>query len=220
MGFMEGLILIDKPSGITSFDVIRQLRNKYNAKKGEPKWKMGHAGTLDPMASGLMIIAYGKATKRLNEFLKLSKVYEAEILLGVKTDTGDLEGKILETTSAQASADDLKLALKSLIGVNEFAVPAYSAIKQDGEALYKKARRGEKINLPKKPMMVKKIILKSFLQDGQYQIVKADFEVGSGTYIRTLAEEIGKKLGLPATLQSLRRTKIGDFSIEQAERLN
>ncbi|MFA6536080.1 MAG: tRNA pseudouridine(55) synthase TruB [Candidatus Paceibacterota bacterium] len=217
---MEGIILIDKPSGITSFDVIRRLRTKFGAKKGEPKWKMGHAGTLDPMASGLMIIAYGPATKRLNEFLKLPKVYEAGILLGVKTDTGDLQGKILETVSAQVTAEALKVALKELIGTHEFAVPAYSAIKQGGEALYKKARRGEKIELPKKPMTVKKIILKSFLQDGQYQIIKADFEVGSGTYIRTLAEEIGYKLGLPATLQALRRTQIGDFSIGQAEKLN
>jgi len=217
---MEEILLIDKPRGITSFDVIRRLRFLSGAKKGEPRWKMGHAGTLDPMASGLMIIAYDKSTKKLNEFLKLPKIYEAEILLGVKTNTGDLEGQIIETASANATMDELKLALKSLIGTHDFLVPAYSAIKQSGEALYKKARRGEKIVLPKKAMTVKKIILKNFEQQGEYQVVRADFEVGSGTYIRTLAEEIGRKLNLPATLQALRRTQIGGFFVKQAKKLD
>lgn len=208
---MKEIILIDKPKGITSFDVIRQLRRRLNIKK------MGHAGTLDPLASGLMIIGIEKGTKKLNEFLKLDKVYEVEVLLGVKTDTGDLEGKVLEDKEIKdLDMDRVKKVLAGMVGELVLPVPVYSAIKSGGEALYKKARRGEKVDPPQKEMRVYKIKLLNHYQDGDKYVLKLEMKVSSGTYVRSLAEEIGDKLGVPATVKELRRTQVGEFKIEQA----
>ena len=146
------ILLIDKPKGITSFDCIRILRRKLGVRK------MGHAGTLDPMATGLMIISVGEGTKRLQELLKLPKVYEAEILFGIKTDTGDITGKILEESKVSGQMSDvtkLSEVLTGMVGKLELPVPAYSAIKRGGEALYKKARRGEVVETPIKTMEIK-----------------------------------------------------------------
>ena len=242
------ILLIDKPPGITSFDCIRILRKKYGVRK------MGHAGTLDPMATGLMIISVGEGTKRLQEFLKLPKVYEAEILLGIKTDTGDITGKILEESKVSGQMSDvtkLSEVLTGMVGKLELPVPAYSAIKRGGEALYKKARRGEVVETPIKTMEIKSAeflglgilpflkgeprsdegrdLKSSVLADSDTSfrkggislpVVKARFDVASGTYIRSLAEELGRRLEVPATLAGLRRTRIGNFKIEDAEKLS
>jgi len=181
---------------------------------------MGHAGTLDPLASGLMIIGVNKGTKKLNEFLKLDKVYEAEVLLGVKTDTGDMEGKVLESKKIdELDMREVKQVLESVVGKLILSVPAYSAIKQGGEALYKKVRRGEKVEVPKKEMQVLWLKLVDNYQEGDRYVLKLVIKVSSGTYIRSLAEEIGDRLGVPATVKELRRTEIGDFNISQAEKL-
>lgn len=213
---MSEIMLIDKPSGITSFDVIRILRKKLGIRK------MGHAGTLDPLASGLMIIGIGEATRRLGDFLKLPKVYLAEVLLGVSTDTGDITGKILQSSDCDAQNLEAKIkeTLNNIVGKLELPVPAYSAIKRDGEALYKKARRGEKIELPVKTMQIFWLRLHDIVEDNQRVILNIELEVSSGTYIRSIAEEIGRKLNLPATIKSLRRTKIGDFEIKDATKLD
>ena len=145
------ILLIDKPAGITSFDCIRILRKKLGVRK------MGHAGTLDPMATGLMIIGVGEGTKKLQNFLKLDKIYEAEILLGVSTDTGDITGKILKELrikNYELSEEEIENALDGMVGKLELSVPAYSAIKRGGEPLYRKARRGEKFESPIKTMEV------------------------------------------------------------------
>ncbi len=245
---MEGILLIDKPRGITSFDCIRILRKKLGIRK------MGHAGTLDPMATGLMLIGVGEGTKKLHEFLKLAKTYEAEILLGVKTDTGDVTGRELPISNSQFpinfqdkkfSEKEIKKTLAGMVGRLELPVPAYSAIKQGGEALYKKARRGEAVDAPVKVMEVTDCellavchprevgdpVLDSLLpacdeasagrqgNDRKGVIVKARFDVSSGTYIRSLAEEFGRRLGIPATLAGLRRIRIGTFTISDAKRL-
>ncbi len=212
---MNDIILIDKPKGITSFDVIRQLRKKLNIKK------MGHGGTLDPAASGLMIVGINKGTKKLTNLIKLDKVYQADILLGIKTDSGDLEGKILEEKeiTEKLKEENIKKVLESITGEIELYVPIYSAIKRGGEALYKKARRGEKVDPPKKIMKIHWIKLLGHHQEGNRYILKLEMKVSSGTYIRSIAEEIGEKLNLPATVKELRRTKIGDFTIKQAEKL-
>ena len=147
----EGILLIDKPKGITSFDVIRRLRLITGKKK------FGHAGTLDPLASGLLIIGVGAATKKLQGFLKLSKVYEAEVLLGRRTDTGDIEGKTIDELrikNYELREEEIQKTLKGMMGRLELPVPRYSAIKRGGEALYKKARRGEHFTPPVKPMEV------------------------------------------------------------------
>lgn len=206
----EEIVFIDKPKGITSFDVIRQLRKKTGIRK------MGHAGTLDPLASGLMIIGINKGTKKLSQFLKLDKVYEVDVLLGTRTMTGDMEGEILERSEVgEVDVEKIKEVIESVVGTIELPVPIYSAIKQGGEALYKKARRGEKIDAPKKEM---KIYLASMINYSN-NIIKIEIKVSSGTYIRSIAEEIGRRLGLPATVKELRRTSIDKYLVENAKKL-
>jgi tRNA pseudouridine55 synthase len=203
----SGYILIDKPSGVTSFDCIRRLRTVL------PGVKMGHAGTLDPAATGLMIIALGRSTKRLSELLGLPKSYEAFVRLGVATDTGDADGRIIESGDAgKVTADDIRRELRGMQGILELPVPAYSAVKRGGEPLYAKARRGEVVDVPVKTMGVTEARLISKDED----IAHIIFSVTSGTYVRSLAEELGRRLSLPASLVGLRRTAIGSYSISQA----
>jgi len=210
---MDDILLIDKPKGITSFDVIRQLRRKLNIKK------MGHSGTLDPAATGLMIIGINKGTKKLNDFIKLDKVYQTEVLLGIKTDSGDLEGKTLKEKEIieEIKEQDIQKVLDDITGEIELYVPIYSAIKRGGEALYKKARRGEKVEPPKKMMNIYWIKLLKYYQEDKKYILSIEIKVSSGTYIRSIAEEIGERLGYPAVVKELRRTKIGEFDIKDAE---
>ncbi|TES97098.1 tRNA pseudouridine(55) synthase TruB [Patescibacteria group bacterium] len=206
------ILLIDKPKGITSFDVIRKLRKKLGIKK------MGHAGTLDPLATGLLIIGVGKGTKKLNQFLKLPKVYEVEILLGKKTTTGDQEGEILEEKPVHdLPSDKIEKVLESIQGKITLPVPAYSAIKKKGKPLYKMARRGEKVEVPEKEMEVVWVRLKDHHKEGDGYILELEMEVKSGTYVRSIAEEIGIKLGYPAMVWELKRTKIGSFRVEDAK---
>lgn len=202
------VMLIDKPQGITSYDVIRRLQKKYG------RIKMGHAGTLDPMATGLMIIGVGVGTKKLHEFLKLDKTYEAEITLGIRTDTSDIIGTVVEEKSVpQYTEEKIKEILNSMIGENELSVSVYSALKKDGKPLYTYAREGKGVEIPIRKMKVYKADFISFVQNK----IKVTFDVASGTYIRSLAEEIGKRLGTVATLSGLRRIRIGDFSVLDAE---
>jgi tRNA pseudouridine55 synthase len=211
---MDDLILIDKPKGITSFDVIRRLRREMG------KVKLGHAGTLDPLASGLMIIGAGKGTKKLTNLIKLDKIYEAEIILGEKRTTGDLEGEIIEEVDVvDFDEEEIKKVLNEMVGILKLPVPVYSAIKRDGVALYKKARKGETVEVPIKKMNVISVGLDKVEQVKNRVHVFVNFEVGSGAYIRSLAEDFGKRLGLPATLGNLRRTKVGEFEIKDAREI-
>lgn len=210
----ENIILVDKPKGITSFDVIRILRRELGIKK------MGHAGTLDPGASGLMIVATGEGTKKLAEYLKLDKSYVAEILLGTKTDTGDMEGKILENREVLYVEEDyVRDVLNNFKGVFDLPVPKYSAVKLGGRALYDYARAGEEVAVPIKPMEVYKSRLLSVRQFEEGFILEVEFDVASGVYIRALAEYLGNFLDAPATLFNLRRTRIGDFDLKNARKL-
>lgn len=210
-----GILLIDKPVGISSFDVIRRLRKRLGIRK------MGHAGTLDPLASGLMIIGVNEGTKKLNEYLKLDKEYMAEVKLGQRTSTGDLEGEVVEEKEVgEIEKEVVEQMVSSMVGTLELPVSAYSAIKQGGVPFYKKAReaerKGESIpdsDLPRRSMKV----YEAELIDIADKILRVRFKVGSGTYIRSLGEELGRRLGYPATLASLRRTKIGEFGVEEAE---
>lgn len=207
----EDILLIDKPKGISSFDVIRRLRKELNIRK------IGHAGTLDPLASGLMVIGVGKGTKKLNYYIKLDKTYQAEIILGEKRSTGDLDGEILDEVSvSNINEEKVKKVLSEMKGVLSLPVPIYSAIKQGGKALYKKARNGEEVDAPIKEMKVYSSKLIKVENKEKRVHVFVNFDVGSGTYIRSLAEEFGKRLGLPATLGNLRRTKVGGFDIKDA----
>jgi len=216
---MEQLLLIDKPKGITSFDVIRRLRRELGIKK------MGHAGTLDPLASGLMLIGVGEGTKQLTGLIKKDKEYVAEVLLGERRSTGDMEGEILEELDVLfIDEDEVKEVLESMHGTLYLPVSAYSAIKKDGVPMYKRARKAEKTgevvtDVPMRTMQVHEAELLSVAQKENRAVLTVRFSVGSGTYIRSLAEEIGKRMGCPATLQNLRRTKVGTFDVEDARAL-
>ena len=207
----QKLFLIDKPKGVTSFWVIKVLRQKLGIKK------IGHAGTLDPLASGLMLVGVGTGTKALHDLIKLPKVYEVVVLLGIKTSTGDMEGEILERKEvADITNERVEEALKSLVGKTKFKVPAYSAIKVGGRRLYKLARRGKVVDLPEREMEVMSAELKELNgKDGLYS-AKVVLQVGSGTYVRSLAEELGRRLGYPATVGDLRRLQIGKYRVEDA----
>jgi len=210
----KNILLIDKPKGITSYDVIRRLKKKY------PKQKIGHAGTLDPLATGLLVVGVGAGTKLLKDLIGLSKEYEAEILLGLSTTTGDMEGVIIEEKKVDmVGHTDLKNVLSGLTGKLSLRVPVYSAIKQRGEPLYKKARRGEKVETPVREMEIYKIDLLDVFRYKKYFVVKIGIKVKSGVYIRSVAEEIGNRLGVPATIKELRRTKVGEYSVENAENI-
>ena len=216
---LPDLLLIDKPAGITSFDVIRQLRKRLNSKK------MGHAGTLDPAATGLLLIGVGPGTKQLEDFLKLNKEYLAEILLGVSTATGDLDGERTEEREVwELGEEEIEAAVGGLEGTLELPVSAYSAIKVDGVPMYKRARdaeqRGETISdTPVRKMTVHEAACLGISRSGGHLVVTVRFTVASGTYIRSLAVELGRRLGCPATLKSLRRTRIGIFDVAHAKRI-
>jgi tRNA pseudouridine55 synthase len=213
------ILLIDKPKGITSFDVIRRLRRELNIKK------MGHAGTLDPLASGLMIIGVNEGTKLLTNYLKLNKEYVAEVILGERRSTGDMEGEILEEEAVTTvDEEEVREVLKGMIGTLYLPVSAYSAIKKDGVPMYKRARKAEKSgevisDLPMRTMQVFDAELLKIESLADRVVLTVRFFVSSGTYIRSLGEEVGQRLVYPATLRNLRRTKIGDFDIENARTL-
>ncbi len=203
----SGIILIDKPSGITTFDIIRKLRKKLGIKK------MGHAGVLDKMATGLVIIATNKATKLLSIFEDGYKVYEAEFTFGIITDTYDLEGKVLDKRDVD-NIDKNKLLeiLKLYTGEIEQIPPPYSNIKIKGKRLYKYALNNERVELPKRKVTIFEFELLSVNEN------KARFKIkcSKGTYIRSLAHSIGKDMGFGAIVSYLRRTAVYPYTIEQA----
>lgn len=215
------ILLIDKPFGITSFDVIRILRKKTGIQK------FGHAGTLDPRATGLMILGVEKGTKRLSEFLKLDKEYIAEIRLGESRTTGDLEGAVMEEKEVEEifSEEKISSTVTKLIGTHALPVSAYSAIKVNGTPLYKKARKAETTGgtvteVPVREMVVygAKLLTHHLevIEGKKRYIVQVRFHVASGVYIRSLSLYFGDLIGYPSTLQALRRTKIGAYNIEDA----
>ena len=165
------ILLVDKPKGITSFDVIRKIKKKYG------DLKIGHAGTLDPLATGLLILGVGEGTKKMGDFLKLPKVYEAHILLGIKTDTGDVDGKIIEEKVVNfVDEKEVERVFKSLVGDITLRVPVYSAVKQGGVPLYRRARRGEKVVPPEKKMHIRRIDFLGIVHADDQYILFAEME--------------------------------------------
>ncbi len=262
--------MLDKPKGITSFDVIRRLRARTGVRK------FGHAGTLDPLASGLMLVGAGPGTKQLAGLVKLDKEYVAEVLIGEQRTTGDMEGEVVDEKaySEDLTVQQLRDTLAGLVGELTLPVSSYSAIKVGGRPLYKKARAAERrgqtiVDLPMRTMTVyeAELIEETRLVVNQKSrlLVTIRFKVGSGTYVRSLAEEYGRRLtptptlsslvvgvlsqlaqtshawglqsvsrkcnqwkqqqckrwrvGYPATLYNLRRTKVGEYHVEDAQTL-
>ncbi len=213
----DEVLLVHKPISLTSFDFVARMRKVLNTKK------VGHAGTLDPLASGLMIIGYNKGTKKMNTYVGLDKIYLAEIIIGKSTTTGDREGEVLEQKipyMKDLSIRNCEVALETLLGEHFFPAPLYSAVKVAGKPLYKYAREGiEPPFIPEKKMELKRAFVLDVYKQGDVAIVKIRAHVGSGTYIRTLAEEFGKHLGYPASLKSLHRFAIGEYYDYNAFRL-
>lgn len=211
---INGLLLIDKPIGMSSFDIIRNLRRILGPVK------MGHAGTLDPRASGLMIIGLGSGTKHLKECIGLPKVYEATIRIGERRSTGDLEGEIEEKEEVKELEEGkVKEVIDSMVGVHRLLVPRYAAMKQGGERLYKKARKGTLTTIPLRDMQVHDAIYHGMHGEGGACDIKVVFAVASGVYIRSLSEEVGRRLGYPSTTALLRRTSIGKYTLKEAHTL-
>lgn len=212
------ILLVDKPKGISSYDVIRKLKKRSGDRK------MGHAGTLDPLASGLMIIGVNQGTKKLSGLVELDKTYVAKIILGRQTDSGDLEGEVVKRAEVKREDIDraeLQKVLQSLEGVNRLAVPIYSAVKVGGKPLYEYARKGRDVVVPERDMEVFEAELLSGPDFSQGEgLAEVEFHVASGVYIRSLAEEVGSRLGFPAVLGDLRRTQIGNFDIKDARRID
>jgi len=210
------VLLIDKPAGMSSFGVVARVRRVLSMAAGH-KVKVGHTGTLDPFATGLLILLVGKGTKRSNEFLKLDKWYEATVRLGATSSTGDIEGEIQNTPNAVApEAADVERVVKQFIGEIEQRVPAFSAVKINGERAYKLARKGVDVEMPVRKVTIYEIQV----LDYAWPELKIRCHVSSGTYIRTLGEDIGAALGVGGYLTALRRTQVGNHKIEDAKELD
>lgn len=203
---MDGLFFFNKPILWTSHDAVDFVRRVSGQRA------VGHAGTLDPMATGLLVLLLGKATKRSDEFLGMDKSYEGTILFGVDTDSHDLDGKILTQKDVSLTAEAVRGAFASLTGDILQVPPAFSALKKDGKKLYEYARKGEEVEIKKRPVRVDEFRL-NYFQDGEAGFM---LSCSKGTYVRSLARDAGTALGTVACLSSLVRTRIGPFGLDRA----
>ena len=215
----DDILLIDKPAGWTSFDVVAKIRGQIRASyrdRGETptkrQLKVGHAGTLDPFATGLLVILLGDATKRAGEFLKLDKVYEATFCLGKVSTTGDPEGYTTHVSDRIPAKEEIEQILGQFTREITQTPPAYSAIKVNGQRAYKLAREGKEVEIPERTVTIHSIELLEYA----YPDIKIRAHVGSGTYIRTLGEDIGKILDTGAYCHQLRRIRVGEYNIMDA----
>lgn len=202
------VLLIDKPLHWTSFDVVRKIRNTIRIKK------VGHAGTLDPLATGLLIICTGKYTKKINEYMAREKEYTGTFTLGATTPTYDLESEPENFHSIDSITDDLiNSTILKFIGEISQVPPAHSAIKVDGKRVYELARKGKEVKLEPRKITIREFeIIKIELPEVYFRVV-----CSTGTYIRSLANDFGRELGCGAYLSSLRRTRIGEFNVSTAD---
>ncbi|HEY6736114.1 MAG TPA: tRNA pseudouridine(55) synthase TruB [Candidatus Saccharimonadia bacterium] len=202
----NGLLLVHKPTGMSSFDVIRRLRRITGFRK------IGHAGTLDPAASGLMLMLFGPACKQADRLIKHDKRYLAEITLGQVSTTGDREGELSPVSDRVPTREEVAAALMQLTGEIDQVPPVYSAIKINGQEAYKRVRKGETVEIPARRVT----IYKNRLMRYEYPLIELDCRVSSGTYIRTLAEDLGRMLGTGAYLSALQRMEVDEFKLEEA----
>ncbi|MBF0593512.1 MAG: tRNA pseudouridine(55) synthase TruB [Candidatus Omnitrophica bacterium] len=207
---MEGIIVVDKPSGMTSHDVVSRVRRSLNMKK------VGHAGTLDPLATGVLIILVGNSTRLFDKFVGFDKAYDATMQLGLKTHSADIQGQTLQERPFDGiSRKDVEAAFLRFTGDIEQIPPMVSAVKHKGERLYKLARKG--INVVREPRKVRVDVLK--VLDFSLPFVKFCLDCSKGTYVRQVAEDVGEVLGCGACITEIRRTKVGPFGIESAVKL-
>lgn len=203
---MDGILIVNKPKGYTSRDVVNIISNIYKVKK------VGHTGTLDPIATGVLVVCIGKATKLVEMLTSDDKEYIATVKVGLLTDTLDMDGKIIEENKCLINDKLLNETLKSFIGTYNQEVPAYSAVKVNGKKLYEYARSGEKIDLPKRSVDIKSIELLESSTD----YYKFKVSVSKGTYIRSLIRDINKKMGIIGVMSDLVRTRQGNYFINDS----
>ena len=204
---MDGVLLVAKPAGITSHDVVESVRRERGG-------KVGHAGTLDPFATGLLVVLVGRATRLQRYLVGLPKAYRAVARLGATSDTGDRDGTIV-ATGHEASEEAVREALAGLTGEIEQRVPAYAAVKVEGERLYRKARRGEAVETPVRRVRIDRLDLVAFDRVAQEAVL--DVECSSGTYVRQLVTDLGESCGSGAYCAVLERTAVGPFRLEDAD---
>lgn len=213
MNYIDGeIICIDKPLTWTSFDAVKRVRGALLRRMGIRKLKVGHAGTLDPLATGVMIICTGRATKRIDSLQQGVKEYVADLALGATTPSFDLETKIDATYPTEhITREAVEVALKQFLGRIEQVPPSYSACKIDGRRAYDMARKGQEVELKPKVLVIDEIELLDFAPEA----IRIRVVCSKGTYIRALARDIGRALGSGAHLTGLRRTRVGDITIDR-----
>ncbi len=207
---LSGFIVIDKPVGPTSHDVVGRVRRLSGVRR------VGHAGTLDPLASGVLLVGLGRATRFIEYLVGLPKVYETTIRLGVATTTYDAEGEIVSERPVALTLDEIAAALDAFRGPIRQRVPAFSAVKRDGQPLYKQARRGETPDLPERDVTIYELEMLAWESPDLTLRVAAS----SGTYIRSLAHDLGQALGPGGHITALRRTAVGEFTVAEAVTLD
>lgn len=211
----DGILLIDKPADMSSFGVVARVRRVLTQHAGK-KVKVGHTGTLDPFATGLMILVIGKECKNAGNYSKLDKIYEATIRLGQTSTTGDPEGEITDVSNKQPARAEIEKVLATLTGDIMQRPPIFSALKIGGQRAYKLARKGEIVEIPERQVTIHSLELVEY----SYPELKIRTHVSSGTYIRSLADDIGKALDTGAYCSQLRRTVISKWTIEDAKQLS
>ena len=207
---VDGVLLLDKALGLTSNDALQKARRLFSAAKG------GHTGTLDPMATGLLPLCFGEATKFSADLLDADKTYEAELKLGVTTDTGDAEGLVLTTSEAAVSIADVERLLPRFTGPIKQIPPMHSALKRDGRPLYELARQGIEVEREARDVTIHALDILGLEGD----VLRLRVSCSKGTYIRVLAADIGQMLGCGAHLTALRRTRVGDLVLERSVTLS
>jgi tRNA pseudouridine55 synthase len=211
----SGLVVVDKPGGMTSHDVVSRVRRLAGTRK------VGHAGTLDPMATGVLVVGINRATRLLGHLQLTDKAYDATIRLGVSTTSDDADGEIVSTASTDDVSDQaVRDALGAMVGVVEQVPSAVSAIKVDGRRAYDLVRSGEQVDLAPRPVRIHSIEMGAVRRDGSGLEVDASVRCSSGTYIRAIARDVGAALGVGGHLTALRRTAVGAFDLSQASTLD
>jgi len=209
--FMDGILIVNKPSGITSHDVVDFVRRKFNMER------VGHAGTLDPMATGVLVMLLGRATKLSNTFTNNDKEYVAKVFFGKKTDTQDASGKVIEEKNIDSlDIEAIKKALDNFKGEIEQIPPMVSAIKYKGKKLYQFARAGKTVVREPRKIRISGIEILDF----KFPELTFRVKCSKGTYVRTLCEDIGMSLGVPSHMSGLIRTRSGDFLLEDSKKLD
>lgn len=212
---MNGVFLVDKEAGVTSRDVVNEIIKKTETNK------VGHTGTLDPLATGVLAICVGRATKLVDYLTSSNKTYIAEVTLGIETDTLDLEGKILKEEVVNCSDEDIIQVISSMLGKYEQEVPLYSAIKVNGKKLYEYAREGIPVELPKREVEIFNIkLIEPIIRENNRVIFSIECNVSKGTYIRSLVRDIAQKLNTVGIMSNLRRIKQGNFSIDDCKSMD